>query len=105
MPLVKPLVTTGFLAAVAFVGLSVLPQAAEARPSTKSYTCSGLKSFIKSRGAVVMNTKNRFVYRRFVASTRFCPVYERATRFTVPTRSGSCRVLVCEEPIRFLFDD
>lgn len=38
-------------------------QTADARPSTKSFTCEGLRNFIASRGAVVMNTKNSNVYR------------------------------------------
>lgn len=74
-----------------------VPTIAEARPSTKSYTCSGLKGFIASRGAVVMDTKNRRVYDRLIASRRFCTFDKKPERIDVPTRTGQCQVLHCIE--------
>ena len=35
---------------------------ADARESTKSYTCGDVQDYIEDEGAVVMNTKNSSVY-------------------------------------------
>ncbi len=82
-------------AALAFALLSTT--GADARPSTKSYSCQGVKQLISQRGAVVMDTKNRSVYRRFVSSRRQCQLTEKTERFTVPTSTGRCRLLVCKD--------
>ena len=71
---------------------------AEARPSTKSYTCAGVKSLLKQRTAVVMNTTSSRVYRRFVANRYVCrrPGFGGyPEKMTVPTKSGPCRLVFC----------
>ena len=71
---------------------------ADARPSTKSYTCAGVKSLLKQRTAVVMNTTSSRVYRRFVANRYVCrrPGFGGYAEYmTVPTKSGSCRLVFC----------
>ncbi len=72
-------------------------QKAEARPSTKSYTCNGVRNYVRRRGAVVMNTKRNDIYRRFVANRSFCYPREGLQRFTVPTKSGRCTLYICHE--------
>lgn len=70
---------------------------ATARPSTRSFTCDELVRFIQARGAVVMNTKNAYVYRRFVAHSGYCYAGETAVYHTVPTKTGKCRLKICED--------
>ena len=77
---------------------------AEARPSTRSYTCSALKQFVRQRGAVVMNHKSSSLYRRFVHSRRYCDYDETVRPFSVPTKTGQCRLYICD-PINLLFGD
>ena len=93
---------------VVVVALPMMISAADARPSTKSYTCSGVKAFVRSKGAVVMNHKSSSLYRRFVASRSYCIDRGANTRaFSVPTKSGSCTLRICD-PIQrkiFGFDD
>lgn len=84
------LLTTGFM-----FGTSM--EEANARSSTKSFTCEGVKDLVYDRGAIVLNTKNRNVYRRFVANRSFCQVEEIVKSYRVPTRTGSCRLLICRE--------
>ena len=76
---------------------------ANARPSTKSFTCSGLKNFIDRNGAVVMNTKNNRVFDRLVANNFYCLRGTYRERVVVPTKNGRCRVLRCGQ--RRFFDD
>ncbi|MEM9731964.1 MAG: hypothetical protein AAF903_00600 [Pseudomonadota bacterium] len=85
------------LAAMAAIPL-IAPTAAEARPSTKSFTCQGVRQFIRQRGAVVMNHKGPRLYQRFVDNRGQC--YNRSDqleRFFVPTRSGQCALRICSQ--------
>ncbi|WP_156798356.1 hypothetical protein [Ahrensia sp. R2A130] len=70
---------------------------AEARQSTKSFTCDGVRSLINRRGGVVLNTKNSNVYQRLVRNYKFCPSPLYARRTTVPTKTGPCRVRYCSQ--------
>lgn len=82
-------------ATILIASFSVLA-VAEARPSTKSYTCNGVKNFIADRGAVVMNHKASHLYRRFVANRGFCKSTSRFLKaFSVPTKSGRCTLRIC----------
>ena len=82
------------------------PSPADARPSTRSYTCAGVKNLIRARGAVVMNHKNSRVYQRFVHSWRYCRRPNNATRsFRVPTKTGSCSLKVCTERRPLFYDN
>ena len=92
------------VAAVAFTVLATT--VAEARPSTRNFTCEGVKDFIYERGAVVMNTKNSSVYRRFVDNGSFCSSGDVTKLFAVPTRTGRCLLKICRPPVgRFFGDD
>ena len=84
---------TAFLLAATATALA--PITAEARPSTKAYTCEGARNFIAARGAVVMDTKNARVYRRFVSSRSQCSAAQRTQRFYAPTKSGDCSLRIC----------
>ena len=89
-------VVTGTLA------LTVFTSFAEARPSTRSYTCEGARAFVASKGAVVMNTKNANVYRRFVRGYAQCRRDEVVEPFAVPVRGGRCTLRICRpKPDRF----
>lgn len=71
---------------------------AEARPSTRSYSCEALKDLIYDRGAIVMNHKNSSLYRRFVHSRQYCRRPDNTTkRFRVPARDGTCYLKICYE--------
>ena len=71
---------------------------AEARPSTKSYTCQGLKELIAKRGAVILATKTQRTYNRFVANPGSCPRTSYfLKRVRVPTKSGQCSLRVCSD--------
>lgn len=71
---------------------------ADARPSTRSYTCQGAQNFVRQRGAVVMNHKNNSLYQRFVANLGYCKYpANRLKRFRVPTKDGTCSLYVCDE--------
>ena len=93
------------LSAAAFVvaALNVAPTPffadAEARPSTRSFTCHGVQDYVQRRGAVVMNTKNSRVYKRFVANRSYCSHSEIAETRTVPTKTGGCYLRICWEPL------
>ena len=76
-------------------GLYLQASIAEARDSTRNYSCSGVKQLIALRGAVVLNTKNQHVYRRFVASRAYCQPDEITKIYSAPTRSGRCRLRIC----------
>lgn len=90
---------------IAAFNVGVAVYKAEARPSTKSYTCAGVKNLIRKRGAVVMNHKSRHLYQRFVHSFRYCRYPYNTTRaFRVPTKTGMCSLRVCHER-RYIFDD
>ncbi|MEP1205943.1 MAG: hypothetical protein ABJM29_04815 [Rhizobiaceae bacterium] len=83
---------------IAVFNIVVAMYSAEARPSTKSYTCSGLKSLIRDHGSIVMNHKNRSLYQKFVHSRRYCRrPYNTTKRFRVPTKTGACYVRICYE--------
>ena len=84
-----------------------IPFPVEARDSTRAYTCGQVRQLIARRGAVVLNTKNQHVYRRFVVHRGFCQPDEITRTYVAPTRSGSCRLKICieydPEPF-FLYD-
>ncbi len=88
---------------IAHILLAFTPLAstADARPSTQRFGCLGLNDFIDDAGAVVMNTKSRYVYKRLVADRSFCEREKRIVRISVPTRDGRCRVFTCREPLRY----
>ena len=90
---------------IAAFNVVVAVYSAEARPSTKSYTCQGVQNLVHRRGAIVMNHKAPHLYQRFVSSYRYCRrPYNTTKRFRVPTKTGSCYLRVCHER-RFIFDD
>lgn len=95
-PLRKSLFTLAVLTSSALFGF-ISTQTADARPSTKQFSCQGLKQFIDQRGAVVMDTKNNRVYKRLVKNRSFCELVQSTGRFTVPTTSGTCRVKICRD--------
>lgn len=103
-------ITSTSLTLAAAIAAGVLSTAAfttsaEARPSTKSFTCEGAKRFIRNNGgAVVMNTTSPRVYRRFVAYGNQCG-FGYARRYSVPTKSGSCQLLYCDPNKRRTFDN
>ena len=74
-----------------------LPSIAEARLSTKNFTCSDVKDLIFQQGAITLNTKNASVYRRFVADRSFCKQNETAKRISVPSKSNKCRLQHCAQ--------
>lgn len=76
---------------------------ADARPNTKDYTCDGVRAFVVQQGTVVMNTKNRNVYRKFYARNYQCPFTNVHKRHSVPTKSGMCTLFICREPRRPFF--
>ncbi|MEL6505754.1 MAG: hypothetical protein AAFO61_13385 [Pseudomonadota bacterium] len=77
---------------------------AQARPSTKNFTCEGARQFIRQRGAVVMNHKSPRLYRRFVDNRNQCfDRTDRLERFFVPTRSGQCALRICSQRFK-IFD-
>ena len=86
------LLSGGILAAVTV-------QSAEARQSTRSFTCSGVQDYIQRRGAAVMDTKSRHTYRRFVANRSYCTSFEIIETRTVPTKTGGCSLRICWEPL------
>lgn len=69
---------------------------AEARQSTKSFSCSAVRALIDRRGAVVLSTTSSRVYNRFVRNFQFCPTRTFAVRKSVPTTTGACRVTYCD---------
>jgi len=91
--------STIFTAALAVTVLATT--FAEARPSTRSFTCEGVRDYIYDRGSVVMNTKNSSVYRRFVANRSYCPPDQARVTFAVPTRTGRCNLSICRSVSTF----
>tara|TARA_R110002072_G_scaffold108971_3_gene235966 strand:- start:141 stop:305 length:165 start_codon:yes stop_codon:yes gene_type:complete len=51
-----------------------------------------------------MNTKNRFVYRKFYAPDYQCPFSTIHTPYSAPTKSGMCTLFICREPRDPMFD-
>jgi hypothetical protein len=101
-PILKLVIAAVVIAAFNVV---VAVYSAEARPSTKSFTCEGAKNYVRQRGAVVMNHKASHLYRRFVHSFRYCRRPANTTkRFKVPTRTGACYLKICHER-EFIFND
>lgn len=97
-------VTTSIAILGACLTFGALPtSSAEARPNTKDFTCTGVRNFVDQKGTVVMNTKNRHVYRKFYAPNRHCPFSTVHKRHSVPTKSGMCTLFICREPRRPLF--
>ena len=92
-------VLAGLLIPLSAASSSFIVTDAEARPSTKSFTCRGVQDYVQRRGAVVMNTKNSRVYKRFVANRSYCSAFEITETRTVPTRTGGCYLRICWEPL------
>jgi len=89
----------GCVLALGAFGASMAIQSAEARPSTRSFTCQGVQDYVQRRGAVVMNTKSSRTYRRFVANRSYCSSFEVTETRTVPTKSGGCYLRICWEKL------
>ncbi len=83
---------------VAFASMLIgLPQPsmAQARPDTRTMSCTQVHDLVATRGRVLMTT-GRHTYDRIVAGTRFCSFPEIALPLTVDTRNGErCLVRVC----------
>ena len=89
-------------AVIAAFNIVVAVYSSEARPNTKSYTCSDVKSLVRQRGAIVMNHKNSSLYRRFVANRSYCRHPNNDTRrFKVPTKTGTYYLRICTERRNF----
>lgn len=103
--MVKPvrIVKISSLWAAAFILLGLQMGSANARPSTQSYTCEGVRAFIDQRGTVVMNTKNASIYRKFYSPNYQCPFSTVHTAHRVPTKSGTCTLYICREPREDMF--
>ena len=86
---------------VVLLALAITPfltQSTDARPSTRSYTCEGVWNLINRRGAIVMDTKNSNVYRRFVKNRSYCPNDMVLFQYLAPTRDGRCQLYICRSP-------
>ncbi|MEP0944171.1 MAG: hypothetical protein ABJH63_03100 [Rhizobiaceae bacterium] len=70
---------------------------ADARLSTADFTCSDVKDLVFQQGAIVLNTKNNSVFKRFVADQSFCLRDQRVQRINVPSKSEKCRLRYCVE--------
>jgi len=84
---------------VTVAGTLVASTSAEARQSTRNFTCSAVRDLVDRRGSAVLNTKNARVYRRFVRDRTFCALVEGTRRISVPTRDGGCSLRICYEPL------
>lgn len=94
--------SAAFLTAAAF---TIFAQNANARPSTKAFTCAGVQDYVYARGAMVMSRKRSDLYRRFVAHAGYCRNEGGSTKiFNVPTKSGACRLYICYEREQFKFE-
>ena len=92
----KSFVFAVMIASIASAAL-IIPQA-EARQSTRSFSCSAVQDFVRDKGAVVLSTKNDSIFRRFVDSLHYCrPPKNSLVKFTVPTKSGTCKLQICDE--------
>ena len=94
-----PIVSSPLLKAIfmAAIFAAIFPQEADARPSTQAFTCEGVRDYIASRGAAVMNTKTSSIYRRFVAHVGYCQSGEGIEYYSAPTRSGKCKLKICRD--------
>jgi hypothetical protein len=81
------LLMAGFaILAVAF------PQAAQARPDTRTMTCQQAQEFVRRNGAVVMTT-GPHTFERIVSNRSFCDFDETTWLMVAPTRDvPNCRV-------------
>jgi len=86
---------TSFSVAGTLVGST----SAEARQSTRNFTCNAVRDLVDRRGSAVLNTKNARVYKRFVRDRTFCALVEGTRRISVPTRDGGCSLRICYEPL------
>ena len=73
----------------------VFVNTANARDTTRAYTCEGVKALVKQRGSIVLDTKNNRVYERFVASRKQCTLSQVTISHRVPTKSGTCLLNIC----------
>lgn len=104
MKLTRPITSSIATLAVTLGFAALSGSAADARPSTQDFTCSGVRAFVAQKGTVVMNTKNSYVYRKFYAPDYQCPFSTVHTRYSVPTKSGMCTLFICREPRRPMFE-
>ena len=91
--------TTLIAAGLAATVIAPATETADARESTRNFSCSAVQNLVDRQGAIVLNTKKSRVYRRFVRDRTFCALVENTRRITVPTRDGGCRLRVCYEPL------
>ena len=94
----KSTALTFILAAVTVLSATAIFTPADARPSTRSYSCPEVRDLIRTQGAVVMDTKNTSIYRRFVHSLHYCkPPDNSLVKYSVPTKTGTCKLKICDE--------
>ena len=93
-PATKPAHLLSTLLLGALIAATALTSA-DARLSTKNFTCSDVKDLVFQQGAIVLNTKSSSVFRRFVADRSFCQRDQIARRISVPSKSERCRLLHC----------
>ncbi len=68
------------------------PQAAQARPDTRTMTCQQAQDFVRKSGAVVMTT-GPHTFERIVSNRSFCDFDETTWLMVAPTRDvPNCRV-------------
>jgi len=104
MKLTRSIASSIAILAVTLGFAALSGSAADARPNTQDFTCEGVRAFIDQKGTVVMNTKNRNVYRKFYAPNYQCPYSTVHTRYDAPTKSGMCTLYICRERRRPIFD-
>jgi hypothetical protein len=77
---------------------------AQGRPSTTTMTCAAAKSFVQSRGAVVIGTGGD-TYERVVTNQSFCQHGQETKPLFSPTRdNGACMIgYYCFDPTRDRF--
>ncbi len=95
MPIKSNLLSIAFKFGLSLSVIASLTQVVQARPDTKAYSCPALKNFVTSHGAVTMNTKNSYVYKRFVSNRSYCQMSQLLERTKVPSASGSCFLNIC----------
>ena len=84
-----------FIIALTAILASVLY--ANARDTTRAYTCEGVKALVKQRGSIVLDTKNNRVYERFVENRSQCQLAQITRNISVPTKSGMCMLKICRD--------
>jgi len=74
--------------------------AAISRYESNTLSCPEARSLVQREGAVIFRFQSQRVsglplYDRFVVNSSFCASGEETVPKAVPTRSGSCTLLVC----------